>query len=181
MRIIVNSVYPTIGIAVQIIVSEWRFDRESEGECHLIPEGSPCVSTQERPSQSWIVSFQRLGCTLCLNTITSFSPCMHLTRIHTLNNLHLFCFWKVHMRALCLPCSPYLSKLDAGFGCLTASVKLWCGCLILGSMHLLVFTIIILKKGGGGSLNGGTWFSSSSLCIQTSGVLKMDGVSRTGI
>lgn len=50
------------------------------------------------------------------------------------------------MGALCLLCSPYLSKLDAGSGCLTASVKLWCGCLILGSMHLTVFTIIILKK-----------------------------------
>lgn len=77
MRIIVNSVHP-IGVTIIMIVSEWRYDRESEGECHLIPEVSPCVSTQERPSQSWIVSFQRLGCTSCLNTIT-FSPCIHLT------------------------------------------------------------------------------------------------------
>lgn len=124
MRIIVNSVYPTIGITVIIMVSEWRFDRESEGECHLIPEDSPSVSTQERPSQRWIVSFQRLVRFSCLNTITLFSLCIHPTHIHTLKILHLFCFLGVHMGALCLPCYPYLSKLDAGLGCLTASVKL---------------------------------------------------------
>lgn len=124
MRIIVNSIYPTTGFAVVIMVSEWRFDRESEGECHLIPEVSPSVSTQERPSQRWIVSFQRLGCFSCLYTITPFSPCVHPTHIHTLKILHVFCFWEVHMEALCLSCYPYLSKLDAGLGCLTASVKL---------------------------------------------------------
>lgn len=129
-----------------MIVSEWRYDWESESECHLIPEVSPCVSTQERPSQSWIVSFQRLGCTSCLNTITAFSPCTHLTHILTLNIPQLFCFWEVYIGGPRLPLSSYLSKLDAGLGCLNASVKLWCGCLILGSMHLPVFTIIILKK-----------------------------------
>lgn len=44
------------------------------------------------------------------------------------------------------PALPHLSKLDAGLRCLTDSVKLWCGCLILVSMHLAVFTIIIFKK-----------------------------------
>lgn len=36
-------------------------------------------------------------------------------------------------------------------------------------------------EGGGDRLNGGIWFSGSSLSVQTSGVLKMDGVSGTGI
>lgn len=63
--------------------------------------------------------------------------------VHTLNILHLFCFWE---GGLSLLCSTYLSKLDAGSGCLTASVKLWCDSLILGSMHLEVFIIIIFKK-----------------------------------
>ena len=31
----------------------------------------------------WIVSYQRLGCTSCLNTITSFWPCIHLIHTHT--------------------------------------------------------------------------------------------------
>lgn len=79
---------------------------------------------------------------------------------------------------------PYLSKLDAGSGCLTASVKLWWGCLILGSMHLKVFIYLFSKKkkkGRGDELNGGIWFSGSSWRVQTSGVLKMDGELRTGI
>lgn len=89
-------------------------------------------------------SFQRLGCISCLSTIT-FSPYVtHTpTYVHTLNIPHLFCFWE---GGLSLLCSTYLSKLDAGSGCLTASVKLWCGSLILGSMHLEVFIIIIFKK-----------------------------------
>lgn len=128
-------------------LSWWCYDRKSLGECHLIPGVSPCVSTQERPSQIWIVSFQRLSCTSCLNTIT-FSPCIHLTHTHTHMHTHLIsCICFVFGEgALSHFCSPYLSKLDAGSGCLTASVKLWCGCLILGSMHLKVFIIIIFKK-----------------------------------
>lgn len=153
-----------------MIVSVGRYDRESVGECHLILEVSPCVSTQERPSQSWIVSFKRLGCTSCLNTITSFSPCIHPTHTHMhthkLNILHLFCFWELHMGALCLLCSPYLSKLDAGPGCLTASVKLWCGRLILASMHFDGIYYYYFKKGRGDRLNGGICFSGSSRSVQ---------------
>lgn len=174
MRIITSSVYPAINVAIIIVVREWRYDRESEGECHLIPEVSPCVSSQERPSQSWIVSFQRLVYTSCHNTITFSSLCIPLTYTYTHLCVHtgaylILCTCFVFRRCRRVGVGPsassaslYLSKLDAGPRCLTAPVKLWCDCLILGFTHLVVFTVIILNEGRRDRLNGGIWFSDSS-------------------
>lgn len=78
------------------------------------------------------------------------------------------CIWRVCMcvclgvGGFCLLCSLYLSKLDAGSRCLSAPVKLWCDCPILGSTHLMVLTVIILKEGRRDWLNGSVRFSGSS-------------------
>lgn len=66
------------------------------------------------------------------------------THTHLLNCISLFL--ESAYEAPVPPLAPYPSKLDAGSGCLNASVKLRCGCLILGSLHLPVFTIVIFQK-----------------------------------
>lgn len=84
---------------------------------------------------------------LHLMSISSFSP-WH-THLYThLTSCICIVFWEVHMESgVGGSSAPHISLnwmqvRDASL----PAVKLWCGCPILGSMHLLVFTIIISKK-----------------------------------
>ena len=91
---------------------------------------------------------------------------------HTFNILQLFCFWG--SSAFSAP--PYLSKLDAGPGCLTASVKLWCGCLILGECIWRYLLLLFWKQ-----VEETRWMEASGSVVETTDVLKMDGESWAGI
>lgn len=159
MSIIVNSVYP-IG-------------------CSVHNDSEQMVLWKE--IKRWMPSdFRHLSMRVnSRKAITELDCFLPKVRLHLVSEHYRF--WPTHRNTHLIPyiCfvfgkgtlsflrSPYLSKLDAGSGCLTASVKLWCGCLILGSMHLKVFIIMIFKKGRGDQLNGGTWFSSSDhWCVE---------------
>lgn len=97
---------------------------------------------------------------------------IHLLHIHTHTHTQLFCFWG--SSAFSAP--PYRSKLDAGPGCLTASVKLWCGCLILGECIWRYLLLLFLKQ-----VEETGWMEASGSAVPTTDVLKMDGEYWTGI
>lgn len=123
MRVIVNSVYPTIGIGVVVAASKWHIWYEIRG---WMPSDSRGFSMRVNGGKG----HHRVGLfpseKVRLHLMSQHYHLLYTSDTHTHTRTDLiscicFVFWEAHMGALCL-CAPSISpNWMQVLGCLSAS------------------------------------------------------------